>query len=169
MNQCLKCSGPTKTKFCSRHCANSYNNSLFPKRKRTKSLCKVCGTELSKRRSFCDRHLPNNVDWNLISLGDCRNKRKYQSNSRIRDLARHVYKKLKLPYSCAICNYDHHIEICHIKGISSFPEDATIAQINNPSNLVALCPNHHWEFDNGLIKYPRQDSNLHRSNYGTTV
>lgn len=28
---------------------------------------------------------------------------------------------------------------------------ATISDVNDPSNLVALCKNHHWEFDNGHL------------------
>lgn len=43
------------------------------------------------------------------------------------------------------------VEICHINGVAGFPDTATIDEINSPSNLIALCPNCHWEFDNGLI------------------
>lgn len=54
--------------------------------------------------------------------------------------------------SCKICGYDKHIEICHIIAVSKFNDDALIRDINASTNLVGLCPNHHWEFDNGLIK-----------------
>jgi len=54
---------------------------------------------------------------------------------------------------CAICGYTNHYEICHIKSVSSFPPDALIVkEINNINNLIALCPNHHWEFDNDILK-----------------
>ena len=28
----------------------------------------------------------------------------------------------------------------------------TIEEINNINNLIGLCPNHHWEYDNGLLE-----------------
>jgi 5-methylcytosine-specific restriction endonuclease McrA len=46
------------------------------------------------------------------------------------------------------CGYNKHAEIAHIIPVSHFPSEATIAQINALDNLVALCPNCHWEFDN---------------------
>ena len=53
--------------------------------------------------------------------------------------------------SCAICGYNKHIEIAHIKSVSSFNDEATIGEINSIDNLIALCPTHHWEYDNGLF------------------
>jgi len=35
--------------------------------------------------------------------------------------------------------------------VSDFPDAALIAEINDIANLVALCPNHHWEFDHGVL------------------
>jgi hypothetical protein len=52
---------------------------------------------------------------------------------------------------CKNCGYDRHVEICHIRPINSFPEDTPVAVVNDLSNLVALCPNCHWEFDHGLL------------------
>jgi hypothetical protein len=57
-----------------------------------------------------------------------------------------IYNASNRPKKCHICGYDH-IQICHIKDVADFPDDATIAEINDPSNLVALCANHHREFD----------------------
>ena len=50
-----------------------------------------------------------------------------------------------------ICNYDHHYEVCHIKPIKDFSLNSLIYEINNKDNLIHLCPNHHWEFDNNKI------------------
>jgi predicted restriction endonuclease len=60
-------------------------------------------------------------------------------------MARKVYKDSGLPTSC------DHIEVCHKQAINRFSADTPIATINDLHNLVALCPNHHWEFDNGLL------------------
>lgn len=53
--------------------------------------------------------------------------------------------------ACAMCGYDKHFEICHIKSIADFSETALLSEINNIGNLIPLCPNHHWELDHGLI------------------
>jgi predicted restriction endonuclease len=53
---------------------------------------------------------------------------------------------------CKVCNYEKHIEVCHIKPVSDFNDNTLITDINDLNNLVALCPNHHWEFDAGIIK-----------------
>ena len=53
---------------------------------------------------------------------------------------------------CAICGYTNHIEVAHIKAVSDFSDNTMIKDINSIENLIALCPNHHWEYDNGLLK-----------------
>ena len=44
-----------------------------------------------------------------------------------------------------------HVELCHIKPIHSFSETSTLGEINSENNVVQLCPNCHWEFDNGFL------------------
>lgn len=70
------------------------------------------------------------------------------------------------PRVCQHCGYDVHVEFAHVKALSMWPADATLTQVNDPSNVLVLCPNHHWEFDNGKLSLdevlrPRQESNLH--------
>lgn len=86
--------------------------------------------------------------------GDLLSSRKnYQSyRSAIRKLAEKTYKESGKPLSCSVCGYDKHIEIAHIKAVSDFDNSSTIAEINSIDNLIALCPNHHWEYDNGILK-----------------
>lgn len=72
-------------------------------------------------------------------------------SSKIREHSRAVYNRAKMPRACVVCSYNKHIEVAHIKPVSEFDNNETIAVINSLDNLVALCPNHHWEFDNGLI------------------
>ena len=52
-----------------------------------------------------------------------------------------------VPRICAHCGYDKHVEIAHVKPVSSFPQTALLLEINSRSNLLHLCPNCHWEFD----------------------
>jgi hypothetical protein len=59
----------------------------------------------------------------------------------------HNYKEIK----CAVCGYDKYVDVAHIKSVSSFSEDTLIYEINDIKNLIGLCPNCHWEYDNGLL------------------
>ena len=148
----------TVSKFCSRSCAATFNNKKYPKRYSNKKYyCCVCGEETGNRRKYCDKCAktesnPNYVDWDDVTLGEIIEKRGYQKHSRIRTLARSKYLKSGGEKCCAICGYDKYFEIHHIKPINEFDDDSKIGvDINNVKNLIALCPNHHWEFDNGLL------------------
>lgn len=67
-------------------------------------------------------------------------------------MARQTYTKSNLPRVCRNCGYDKHVEICHIRAINTFPDDTPISVVNDLANLVALCPNCHWELDHGLLR-----------------
>lgn len=69
----------------------------------------------------------------------------------IRQIAQQNYNNSNKPKECFICGYSTYIEIAHIKSISSFPETSLIKEIKHIDNLVALCPTHHWEFDNNIF------------------
>lgn len=80
-----------------------------------------------------------------------RKKHWFSARAAIVKNARFVFDSNGKERKCAICGYDKHIEIAHIKSVASFDESATIGEINAIGNLIALCPNHHWEYDNGLL------------------
>ena len=58
--------------------------------------------------------------------------------------------------SCIACGYSKHVEVCHIRAVADFSGTALLEEINQDTNLVGLCPNHHWEFDHGLLELPRR-------------
>lgn len=70
--------------------------------------------------------------------------------------ARAVFNSSNRPKQCYVCDYVNHVEICHILAVADFEDDCFIWEINAIVNLVALCPTHHWEFDNGVLEleYP---------------
>ncbi|MFN8530060.1 MAG: HNH endonuclease [Anaerolineae bacterium] len=76
---------------------------------------------------------------------------KYQIAAQLRALARSAYEQSGAPRVCKNCGYAKHVEICHIKAISSFPPETLVEVVNDAANLVALCPNCHWEFDHGML------------------
>lgn len=165
-NKCLFCQAPIFCKeneklsaikgkrFCNHSCAAKYNNS-----QRTQKIyyCSKCGKEIGQgykefgSRKFCNKCNPSNISWDNVTYGEAKEKRSYQVNSRIRDLARTKYFKVYPNCSCINCGYFKHVEIHHIKSISSFPDNTPIAVINDLNNLIPLCPNCHWEADNGLL------------------
>ena len=150
--KCLKCGTlTTNEKFCSKSCANSYNNVLFPKRQKAQRFCKKCNTKITDRHTVCIECNSSIQDWSKINYGEIKALRSYQKHSRIRNLARNNYLRSAKPKEC-ICGYNKHVEICHIKPINSFTDDTPVSTINSLNNLVALCPNCHWELDHGLLK-----------------
>jgi hypothetical protein len=154
--KCLNCNNIIASKkntnqFCSKSCAATYNNKKFPKRKKIIKHCKHCEIEIFDRRTVCDNCNPSIINWSTITLQDLSKIRKYQPYSRIRSLSREWYIKSGAPQQCFICGYDKTFQVCHIKSIASFGINSKITEINSLSNLIALCPNHHWELDHGLL------------------
>ena len=152
MSICPTCGSDTRNpRFCSRTCSAIYNNRAAPKRKRKTFICKICGAETAYRRQFCDRHQPRAPLDRLTTIGSVRRRAKYQANARIRQIARRAYKAFGRPLQCEVCGYSTHVEVCHKHSISEFSDDTLITEVNSRDNLVCLCPNHHWEFDHGLL------------------
>ncbi|WP_216690341.1 HNH endonuclease signature motif containing protein [Hymenobacter siberiensis] len=152
MNNCLHCGAKiANAKYCSRSCANRVNGHLFPSRKPIARSCKHCGAALQTRRTTCDSCNPSVVDWTTVSLQQLKTKALQQYAAQIRSLARLAYRKSSRPKACAVCGYDVHYEVCHIKPINEFLPIDFVAGVNKLTNLVALCPNHHWEFDHGRL------------------
>lgn len=130
------------------------------------------GYKISKNRGL-SANVKNNIDERCLILGlslqsklernnEISNKTKgelfndrknWQSaRSAIQKDARKVFFEDNLTPKCLICGYTHHIEVAHIKAVSEFSNNTFIKEINRKDNLIGLCPNHHWEFDNGLLK-----------------
>lgn len=160
MNQCLNCGKQTKNpKFCSRSCSASVSNKLSPKRK-IKRTCSKCDSVVRNYRStLCQKHWDEYSEWDknnrrsktIQELIEKRsNLHRSSAYADIRNFARFDHKDLLLK-PCNNCGYDKHVELCHIKPISEFSLEATINDVNAASNVIQLCPNCHWEFDNGLL------------------
>ena len=156
LHLCLNCDNAiTNPLFCSRSCSAIYNNKKFPKRVAKKCFCKSCNVEISAGRTTCDNCNPSFVDWTKVLLGEviykANNSESSNRYTRIRDNSKNVYKNSNKPKQCCNCGYTKHFEVCHIVPISAHSLDTPVSVINSLDNLVALCPNCHWEFDNGLL------------------
>lgn len=163
MIYCLGCNSLTENpKFCSRSCAAKYNNKKYPKRKLERTNCSKCGSLIGRKshtdsRTVCNSCNPSYVDWNNLTLGEVKGVRRYQKHSVIRYNVRNKYFKANPNPTCRKCGYDKHVEVCHIKPIHSYSLDTKVGVINSLDNLIGLCPNHHWEFDNGHLDFTEFD------------
>lgn len=153
-----------KHHFCSRKCSNINRNNIRWKghtsKRKLNVKCTVCGKYRDWRG---ENGLCNNCNKKTlteqcksITIKEIKNKYQKKLKSRwysvpIRGFAKSWNKTLR-SHSCQKCGYDKHTELCHITPINKADENITLGEINDPSNLLVLCPNHHWEFDNGVLE-----------------
>ena len=144
-----------RKKFCNSSCSAKYNNRKRTENKKVK-ICSICGKVYNGSRSkFCEecRQNPKAARLARVTKGQLEKERgKFLARASIGKHARTVFKSYNIEPRCKICGYDKYIEVCHIKPVKDFNEDDTLSTINDISNLVGLCPNHHKEYDNGLIQ-----------------
>lgn len=177
---CLFCKQPFKVayrlspkrrermKFCSKACVSRRNwqegvlarkeyrcegcNVILPRERSKKT------GELKRRRRFCGQCLlvrkskgvlfGHRTKAELFSI-----RANWQSaRGAIQRHARDMLVRSDQPLACVVCGYSKYVEVAHVKSVSSFSGESTLDEINSVSNLVALCPNHHWEFDNGVLE-----------------
>lgn len=140
----------TKHNFCCHSCHTIFmNKNNITKVKKIKNKCIFCNNNVSQNnRKRCDNCISNNIieDYTIDQIKYDKH-HKSSSYALIRTRAR-ILAKILGWVSCRKCGYDKHVEIAHIKPISSYPKNTLISEINSESNLIPLCPNCHWEFDN---------------------
>ncbi len=143
--------------FCSRKCA-----SLFQWKDHTKIInkCSKCNKNIHIRNisGICQdclfninkEKLGNMTLQEFQNQNSVKNKHPSWINSNVRNLCRSWNFNLSnLP--CQNCGYDKHVEFAYIKAISEFSLDTKINIINDSKNILMLCPNCHWEFDNKFL------------------
>ena len=152
--KCLCCKKNTKNpKFCSSSCAAIYNNI---KRKKYEDVnCIKCGKKIRHNCVYCKECLPlyKIEQYGKRTIGEFRktsaSKNRYQ---RVRNHAHIVANYYNIKKECPYCDYKNHVQLCHIKDIGEFTDITTLNIINGPTNLIYLCPNHHWDLDHGYLK-----------------
>lgn len=138
--------------YCSRSCSTINSNRVTQKRHKTKKCSGAgCDTLILSRSKYCGKACwPLSVSYRTIQ--DVKDVAKYQVNSRLRTEARNAYFSQGGTYACFVCGYDLHINVSHIKDLHQFPPTALVSDTCQMDNLVALCKNHHWEFDHGYLE-----------------
>lgn len=164
--------------FCNSSCAAKYNNTYIKKRqpgvhyingkavpatsdyRGIKSKYCVCGSLIRKNINLCkdctSERRKTQADQNYLSTTFGQVKEKYPGKSHtyyiwIRKGARRLAQRRNMKKVCLHCGYNTYVELCHLRPISGFPDEATMAEINSEENLAYLCPNHHKEQEMGLL------------------
>lgn len=137
--QCIECTKLGLDNEKRKHSQNNpcdYCGELCWSKKKTNRRCEKCKIKHSREKM------------SKLTIGEkTYTKHKYAKYSYIRFHAKQLAKELNWT-KCKKCGYDKHVEICHIKPVASYPENTTLEVINSIDNLLPLCPNCHWEFDN---------------------
>lgn len=140
-------------RFCSNDHANKARRNRNASGLTPCAVCPSCGGRRSDSRkdSLC-RSCKKGIESARIAaltLAELRSSLSIsQYHAKIRGWARAAYTG---PMQCLSCGYSLHVDVCHVRDVSDFPKASTIGEVNAPENLVALCKNHHWEFDNGHL------------------
>jgi hypothetical protein len=171
-----------KRKFCSRSCAITYNNSQCPKRKARKTgNCERCGVIIEFKKTSSGKYTPRKYCKTCLPFAKIETlskgmgykttkpmkeltKKEYldrkgnymAARNNVASLARRLYTASGKLKTCAICDFPHGVQICHKTSVADFPDTALIKEINHIDNLIALCPNHHWMLDHGLLELDKE-------------
>jgi hypothetical protein len=162
-NETFDASHP-KQRFCSKACSNK----TVKRRVKKVSYCAVadCNNAVEYHlNKFCRCCITKGAHWARNSnvgkllenqtIEEASHRRAGGANAydNIRAHARKLMKdEIDKGCGCFNCGWNQHVQVCHIKAINLFSKDALVSEVNNPTNLVLLCPNCHWLFDNSKLK-----------------
>jgi hypothetical protein len=135
------CSEVRKKTYCDRSCSATYNNKVRERNSKDKK------NKVVKEKKPTFGYLEGVTKKEFFDLKGVY----YKFRAVIRRHAHYIYHQNNGEKKCKVCGYENHVEVCHIKSVSSFGNNDLITDINSFNNLIGLCPNHHWEFDNGII------------------
>lgn len=152
----------TTQQFCSSKCRSALNSKMWANR--NKASCQNCKKPIKHSSTLCKSCESGTNLCKLKTIGDCK------TSAQIRGFNRSWNKELTL-LPCQFCGYSLHVELAHIKPISSFKKSDLLSVVNDPTNILVLCKNHHWEQEHGILllsdipkRQPlRGDSNSHRT------
>ncbi len=147
--ECRQCGKETSNpSFCSHSCSATHSN-IRRAEKKPNLLC-ACGNQMDFRAVTCHACIARRKRDTALSkpISEFRVTKdgRYLYND-IRKWAKRLMAEWYAEKECHICGFDHTVHTCHIRPITSFPEDATMREVNSRENLIYLCPNHHAMLD----------------------
>jgi len=177
MNICKQCVTPTTNpKFCSSSCSAKFNNKNVRRHGSEPNLICKCGRPKGRVSKNCTLCYANERREGLLkrpiqSLFLPGQAQRFQYN-KIRTWAKKFMIEWNRPKVCEACGYDKHVEVCHKRSIADYPGMTALGEVNSKENLVYLCCNCHWEYDDTeyhqqLIDKLNNKKSLQRPGYGT--
>lgn len=144
----------SKRKFLNVSCSNKINKLKHGNyRENIERVCLNCNTINERATSpFCSALCKCFFDSKQITKQSLMKRGGANTYDNIRQRAKTITRQIENINKCFVCGYSNHIEVCHINDIKDFANDASVYEINKLSNLSILCPNHHYEFDKGMIE-----------------
>lgn len=133
-------------KFCNNICYREHINNKV-------NRCKNCNKKIYQKSTYCKSCYVPKKTFETKTIQECIYTSGQDSNryTKIRDSAKRKYRSEIKNSRCENCGFNRHIQVCHIKSISSFSVDTLINVVNDISNLVGLCPNCHKDLDHGYL------------------
>lgn len=132
--------------FCSLNCFHFFSKkqrSLIEKKKK-RTLEEYKRTRLQNSEDFLKKR--------TLEAHFNESKNYFSGRSNITKIAQRIMKNSERERKCGNCGYLKHVEVAHVKSVASFSKDSTLYDVNRLENLIYLCPNCHWEFDNHILK-----------------
>lgn len=162
---CKSCSNAVNAqrRYCSNECrevgrlrnankragSNVYSKRSSRSKADGKDLCS-CGNVKMTRSISCKKCASSL--YLQTTLGELRDlaTRDAQVYNTLRGRSRSLARK-QFVMACGICGYDFHVDVCHIVGLSTLPDETTVEDATGVNNFVLLCRNHHWELDHNAL------------------
>lgn len=123
-------------------------------------LCQKCKRQYTFKESrsryclICRNERKRIDEIGSRTLGSFRTNKNVHPSWLMSDVRQHCRRvNAYRPKQCQVCGYSFYVEHAHIKSIADHLDDVIIDDINKPSNVLILCPNHHKEFDLSIEKH----------------
>jgi len=120
-------------------------------------FCPDCRIIVAQESLLKTRKKNGALTWDIVSemtkdeLFEKMGRDPYKFKLRVTSHAQTMWNKYNKKSGCELCDFQFHV-ICHKKAVKDFSGSTKIKEINDESNLIGLCPNHHWLLDHGLLE-----------------
>ena len=156
MKKCKQCNekiikGDYRKKFCNHSCSAIFSNIKRGYKIRIGIKCKCAGKkEYESEMCRQCRNNEKNNEFLKRTIESFIKSRKGYFTHQMEGIRKHARKvlgqstKLKM---CEKCGWDKYVQACHKIPIYKFPKTTKVEEVNNIDNLMWLCPNDHWLYD----------------------
>src|SRR5690606_12972111 len=97
---------------------------------------KTCNIEILYGRTYCKECYKNRItplDISHKTIGEIKSESDciVTNKSKIRKDSKQILKYKNICKKCFTCDFNRHLEICHIKPLKEFKDSSTLAEVND--------------------------------------